>query len=71
MKKDKKEKKTITKKMIRKKKRPDGLRMKTVLGYTFTDFMDAVIYGFKLGGFVDDIFRCCDFSAIMQPGGNV
>ena len=42
MKKDKKEKKTITKKMIRKKKRPDGLRMKTVLGYTFTDFMDAI-----------------------------
>ena len=29
-------------KMIRKKKRPDGLRMKTVLGYTFTDFMDAI-----------------------------
>ena len=28
--------------MIRKKKRPDGLRMKTVLGYTFTDFMDAI-----------------------------
>lgn len=34
-------------------------------------FMNAVVDGFQLGGFVNDIFRCCDFAAIMQPGGNM
>ena len=32
----------ITEKKCRRVKRPDGLRMKTVMGYTFRDFMDAI-----------------------------
>ncbi len=31
------------------------------------DFVDAVIDGFQFGGFVDDIFRTGDLTAIVQP----
>lgn len=38
----KKKTKEITIKRCRKQGRPDGLRMKTVLGYTFPDFVEAI-----------------------------
>ena len=43
MAKSKKEKKeVITEKMCRRVRRSDGLKMKTVMGYTFPDFMEAI-----------------------------
>ena len=39
---NKKKEKEITFKRCRKAGRPDGLRMKTVLGYTFPDFVEAI-----------------------------
>ena len=35
------------------------------------DDLDAVINRFELGGFVHDVHGGDDFSAIMQPGGDV
>ena len=35
------------------------------------NFMNAVGDGFKLGGFVNNIFRGGYFATIMQPGGNM
>ena len=38
----KEKKKVITEKMCRRVRRSDGLKMKTVMGYTFPDFMEAI-----------------------------
>ena len=38
----KEKKKVITEKMCRRVRRSDGLKMKTVMGYTFADFMEAI-----------------------------